>query len=64
MPIYLYKGYDAKTGAASKGKIEADSIKQAKQILRSQKKIIPAELKEELSASTSSFNIFSNVIMS
>ena len=59
MPIYLYKGYDAKTGAASKGKIEADSIKQAKQILRSQKKIIPAELKEELSASTSSFNIFS-----
>ena len=52
MPIYLYKGYDAKTGAASKGKIEADTVKQAKQLLRS-KKIIPAELKEELKALSS-----------
>lgn len=57
MPIYLYKGYDAKSGAASKGKIEADSVKQARQLLRS-RKIIPESLKEELEASSSSFTLF------
>ena len=56
MPIYLYKGYDAKTGAASKGKIEADSVKQARQLLRA-KKIIPDSLKEELKSS-STFTLF------
>ena len=30
MPIYTYKGYDSKTGAAKKGKIEAESPKTAR----------------------------------
>lgn len=49
MPIYTYKGYDAKSGAAKKGKIEADSPKTARARLRQKDKIIVSELKEEAS---------------
>ena len=48
MPIYLYKGYDIKNGANKKGKIEADSIKGARQKLRSKEKIIASDIKEEV----------------
>lgn len=48
MPIYLYKGYDAATGAAKKGKVEADSVKGARQKLRTKDKVIASELKEEV----------------
>ena len=49
MPIYTYKGYDAKSGAAKKGKIEADSPKTARARLRQKDRIIVSELKEEAS---------------
>jgi general secretion pathway protein F len=49
VPIYTYKGYDAKTGAAKKGKVEADSPKAARARLRQKDKIIVSELKEEAS---------------
>lgn len=49
MPIYTYKGYDSKTGAAKKGKIEADSPKTARARLRQKEKIVVSELKEEAS---------------
>ncbi len=49
MPIYLYKGYDAASGAAKKGSIEADSPKTARQRLRTKDKIIVSEIKEEVS---------------
>lgn len=49
MAIYVYKGYDAQTGAARKGKIEADSPKTARARLRQKDKIIVSEIKEEVS---------------
>lgn len=49
MPIFLYKGYDAATGAVKKGKIEAESPRQARQKLKSKDKIIASEIKEEVS---------------
>jgi general secretion pathway protein F len=49
VPIYTYKGYDAKSGAAKKGKIEADSPKTARARLRQKDRIIVSELKEEAS---------------
>jgi general secretion pathway protein F len=49
MPIYTYKGYDAASGAARKGKIEADSPKTARARLRQKDKVIVSELKEEAS---------------
>jgi len=49
VPIYTYKGYDAKSGAAKKGKIEADSPKTARARLRQKERIIVSELKEEAS---------------
>ena len=52
MPIFVYKGYDIKTGAPKKGKLEADSIKAARAILRSKEKIIPAEVKEEMTVAS------------
>ena len=48
MPIYLYKGYDIKSGANRKGKIEADSLRAARQKLRSKDKVIASEIKEEV----------------
>ena len=61
MPIFVYKGYDMSTGAAKNGKLQADSLKAARQILRSKEKVIPAELKEELAvnAKGSGFKLFS-----
>jgi len=47
--IYLYKGYDAKSGAVRKGKVEADSPKTAKARLRQKDKIIVSEIKEQVS---------------
>lgn len=60
MPIFVYKGYDVSTGVAKKGKIEADSIKAARQLLRTKEKVIPAELKEEMVMNNkkSSFTLF------
>jgi general secretion pathway protein F len=49
VPIYTYKGYDAKSGSAKKGKIEADSPKTARSRLRQKDRIIVSELKEEAS---------------
>ena len=54
MPIYVYKGYDIASGAARKGSIEADSLKNARQRLRSKDKVIVSEIKEELSVSKDS----------
>ena len=48
MPIFLYKGYDISTGANRRGKIEADSVKAARQKLKSREKIIASDLKEEI----------------
>lgn len=48
MPMYSYKGYDVQTGAARKGKVEADSERSARQKLKQKQKIIVAEIKEEL----------------
>lgn len=48
MPIYVYKGYDARTGDGRKGKVEADSVKAARAKLRSKEKIIASELREEV----------------
>jgi len=64
LPIYLYKGYDSKTGASRKGKLEAESPKAARQKLRSKEKIIPSELKEELSVqkSKSSSSLFASKV--
>ena len=45
MPIYSWKGFDAKTGNDKKGKIEADSEKGARQRLKQRDKIIVAEMK-------------------
>jgi general secretion pathway protein F len=49
MPIYTYKGYDSRTGASKKGKVEADSPKAARQRLRKVEKVIVSEIKEEAS---------------
>ncbi len=52
MPIFSYKGYDAKSGANVKGKIDADSERTARQTLRQRNKIIVAEIKEEKASSS------------
>lgn len=48
MPVYRYKGYDAKTGAARKGSVEAESQKAARQKLKTRDKVLVAELSEEV----------------
>ncbi len=48
MPIYIYKGYDIVSGGNRKGKIEAESLRVARQKLKTKDKIIASELKEEL----------------
>ena len=48
MAIFVYKGYDAKTGALRKGRVEAESAKAARHKLRTKEKVIPSELKEEV----------------
>ncbi len=48
MPLYAYKGYDVQTGAARKGKVEADSERSARQKLKQKQKIVVAEIKEEV----------------
>lgn len=50
MPIYSYKGYDTATGANRKGKIDAESERSARQLLKQRHKIIVADLKEEATA--------------
>lgn len=49
MPIYVYKGYDSRTGAARKGRIDAESTKAARQRLRQKDHVIVSELREETS---------------
>ena len=46
MVLYTYKGYDAQTGAAKKGTIDADTPRAARARLRQRDKIIISELKE------------------
>ena len=53
MPLYSYKGYDAKSGANVKGRIDSDSERGARQTLRQRNKIIVAEIKEEKTSSSS-----------
>lgn len=48
MPVYRYKGYDAKSGASRKGSVEAESPKAARQKLKTRDKVIVSELSEEL----------------
>lgn len=47
MPVYTYKGYDAVSGVAKKGKVEADSPKGARAKLRKNDRVIVSELKEQ-----------------
>lgn len=51
MPMYIYKGYQASTGANTKGKVEADSERGARAKLK-RDKIIVASIKEEKSSAT------------
>lgn len=53
MPLYSYKGYDSKSGANVKGRIDSDSERNARQTLRQRNKIIVAEIKEEKTSATS-----------
>ena len=48
MPIYLYKGYDVVSGANKRGKIEAESIRSARQKLKTKDHIIASDIKEEV----------------
>ena len=59
MAIYVYKGYNSDNGSACKGKVEADSVRSAKSILRQKHKVIVSEIKEEVDVSgkKSSLNI-------
>lgn len=47
MPLYSYKGYDSGSGSSRKGKVEADSVKAARQKLRQRDGIIVSEISEE-----------------
>lgn len=47
MPQYSYKGIESATGAQKKGKVEADSIKAARQKLRQRDGILVTEIGEE-----------------
>ncbi|MEZ4741100.1 MAG: type II secretion system F family protein [Bdellovibrionota bacterium] len=47
MPIFVYKGYESKTGKNCKGKIEAVSLREARQRLKTREKIIVSDIKEE-----------------
>lgn len=49
MPLYTYKGYESKSGKPTKGRIEAESPKSARQKLKLKSGIIVAEMKEETS---------------
>ncbi len=51
MPQYSYKGLDAATGAQKKGKVEAESVKAARQKLRQRDGIMVSEISEEAVAS-------------
>src|SRR5687767_10298331 len=59
MPIYAYKGYEATSGNNVKGRIDADSERSARQILRQRQKVIVAELKEEKANEGNTANSFS-----
>jgi general secretion pathway protein F len=53
LPIYLYKGYDIVSGANRKGKIDAESLRAAKQILRVREKVMASDIKEEVNLAKS-----------
>lgn len=44
MPLYSYKGFNAKSGSQVKGKIDAENIKIARQKLRQSMQIYPSEI--------------------
>lgn len=50
MPIYAYKGYDIKSGSPRKGKVESESIRSARQKLKSKEGIMVSDLKEEVAS--------------
>jgi len=52
MPIFIYKGYDVATGESRKGKIEAESLRAARQKLKTKDRIIASDLREEIVASS------------
>jgi len=47
MPLYVYKGFHAKTGQSVKGTIESDTPKSARMRLRQRDNIMVSEIKEE-----------------
>ena len=53
MPVYMYKGYESKSGKPAKGRIDADSPKAARQKLKQSIGVIVAEMKEETNLSKS-----------
>jgi general secretion pathway protein F len=62
VPIYSYKGYHLDTGASSKGKVESDNPRAARQKLRQRNRIVASEIKEEArlekaAKTKSSFNL-------
>jgi len=62
VPIYIYKGYDASTGANRKGEIDAESERAARQKLRQRFKVNVSELREQANISSrkkGSFQLFS-----
>lgn len=54
MPVYSYKGYNAKSGDSVKGRIEAETPKAARSRLKQSDSIIVAEIHEEVTQVTSS----------
>lgn len=52
MPLYQYKGFHATTGAATKGKLEADNLKIAKQKLKQNMQVLVSEISQVSSPKT------------
>ena len=63
MPLYSYKGFKSSSGAAVKGKIEAENIKFAKSKLKLSMNIIVSEIKEQdVKVSSSSGSIVDRIL--
>ncbi len=48
MPLYKYKGIDAKNGSSKKGRIEADNVKAAKTKLKQRDGILVSSIQEDI----------------
>ncbi len=62
MPIFVYKGYEAASGASKRGKIEAESERVARQKLRQKQKIIISEIKEEVATAGKKTGAFASLL--